>query len=313
MNTLLAGDMWLFSEGLAAVNIKNRWGFIDKQGNIAIKPQFDMAYGFSEGLATVEIKKKYGFIDKTGAMVIEPQYDSAIAFTEGLAIVYVGERYQIIDKKGSVLVTLDENVVDAGCFSGGLADVTVDLNAGQDELDIEYKDGFIDRTGKIVIEPKYYVACSFEDGIAVVTPEEDGKSGFIDTTGRYVMEPIFDEAEFYSDGVAPVKKDGRWRFVDRTGAEVVLLSHKYEYVAPMHEGRASVKIGEKYGAIDKAGNLLIDAQFDNLGYFSDGLAYARIGDMHGYINTSGNFEFQKPVTKPSLIDRLCGRKDHLYW
>lgn len=34
MNTLNIGSPWLFSEGLAAVHVKNRWGFIDKNGNI---------------------------------------------------------------------------------------------------------------------------------------------------------------------------------------------------------------------------------------------------------------------------------------
>ena len=47
--------------------------------------------------------------------------------------------------------------------------------------------------------------------------------------------------------------------------------------------------------------------------FSEGLAYARIGDTHGYINYSGSFAFQKPVTKPTLIDKLRGRKDWLRW
>ena len=41
--------------------------------------------------------------------------------------------------------------------------------------------------------------------------------------------------------------------------------------------------------------------------------YRSIGDTHGYINYSGNFEFQKPVTKPTLIDKLRGRKDWLRW
>ena len=50
-----------------------------------------------------------------------------------------------------------------------------------------------------------------------------------------------------------------------------------------------------------------------LNIFSEGLAYARIGDTHGCINHSGNFEFQKPVTKPTLLDKLRGRKDWLRW
>ena len=85
-----------FSEGLAAVRIGDKWGFIDKQGTIVIKnPQFSRAYSFREGLAPVRIGDdkagKWGFIDKQGTIVINPQFSSALSFQEGLAIVRIGD------------------------------------------------------------------------------------------------------------------------------------------------------------------------------------------------------------------------------
>jgi WG containing repeat len=38
------------------------WGFINKRGSFAIAPQFDDAGSFSEGLARVSVKGKYGYI-----------------------------------------------------------------------------------------------------------------------------------------------------------------------------------------------------------------------------------------------------------
>jgi len=302
MKTFQAGGCWQFSEGLAAVYIKNRWGYIDKQGNIAIKPQYTDAYGFSEGLAAVIVDKKYGFIDKTGAVVLQPKYDFATAFTEGVAIVLTGNCFQIIDKKGTIVTNLDERFSDVEGFSCGLAAVEVDE-----------KYGFIDQSGKIVIEPRFNYVSQFEDGIALATLTDGGKNGYIDTSGRFVMEPQFDEAEYFSEGVAPVKKNSHWHFMDRTGKEVVLLNDSYEYVDSLVEGRARVLIGGKYGAIDKMGNLIVDARFDDLHFFSEDLTYARIGNIHGFINPSGVFEIRKPVTKPTLLDILCGRKNHLRW
>lgn len=43
-----------FSEGLAAVFIGCRWGYIDRTGSFVIKPQFRFASEFSEGLAAVD-------------------------------------------------------------------------------------------------------------------------------------------------------------------------------------------------------------------------------------------------------------------
>ena len=54
---------------------------------MVIPPQFDEAVKFSEGLAAVFIECRWGYIDKTGALVIKPQFKFASEFSEGLAAV----------------------------------------------------------------------------------------------------------------------------------------------------------------------------------------------------------------------------------
>jgi hypothetical protein len=45
--------------------LADKWGFIDKTGNIVIQPQFDEIFGgFSEGLALVRIGDKLGYISR---------------------------------------------------------------------------------------------------------------------------------------------------------------------------------------------------------------------------------------------------------
>jgi hypothetical protein len=51
------------------------WGFVDKQGNFAIEPQFDdvgAEHGpgtFTNGLAVVQVGKYAGYVNKTGKFV----------------------------------------------------------------------------------------------------------------------------------------------------------------------------------------------------------------------------------------------------
>jgi hypothetical protein len=60
-----------FSEGLACVRVANSYGYIDKQGNFVIPPQFAHAQEFSEGLAWVVTPDgKVGWIDSSGRYVI---------------------------------------------------------------------------------------------------------------------------------------------------------------------------------------------------------------------------------------------------
>src|SRR5947209_9144782 len=112
-----------FSEGLAPaiVDRSGKWGYVDKSGNIVIRPQFDDAFKFSDGLARVKIKNKQSYIDK---------YNTSVDGLEGY-----------IDRTGKFLIA--PQFTYANDFSEGLARVRV-----------EGKDVFIDRTGKIVLRPR---------------------------------------------------------------------------------------------------------------------------------------------------------------
>ena len=96
-----------FSEGLARVRPKSKWGFhtnygfIDKNGKMVIPAKYNDAYNFSEGLAAVMIKDKWGCIDKNGNMVIPAKYDDAVLFLEGKAKVKLNGREFYIDKNGN--------------------------------------------------------------------------------------------------------------------------------------------------------------------------------------------------------------------
>ncbi|BAU43509.1 protein kinase domain-containing protein [Leptolyngbya sp. O-77] len=78
-----------FSEGLAAVVLKNRLGYISKSGDIAIPLKIEVdpigiyregAYEFSEGLARISVGQRWGYINDLGKLAIAPQFDSAENF-----------------------------------------------------------------------------------------------------------------------------------------------------------------------------------------------------------------------------------------
>ena len=74
---------------------------------MVIPARFDKAESFNEGLAAVEINGKYGFIDKTGQMIIQPQYSFAQPASSGLVKVYTGDfsdgNISYIDLSGKVI------------------------------------------------------------------------------------------------------------------------------------------------------------------------------------------------------------------
>jgi hypothetical protein len=52
----------VFHEGLARMIKKGKWGFIDRNGGLAIDHKFDQSFDFSEGLAAVHVGDTYGFM-----------------------------------------------------------------------------------------------------------------------------------------------------------------------------------------------------------------------------------------------------------
>jgi len=61
-----------FSDGLAAVKVGGRFGYIDKTGRVVIPLQFDSAGEFSDGVAEVEVGGEFGYINTSGKYVWEP-------------------------------------------------------------------------------------------------------------------------------------------------------------------------------------------------------------------------------------------------
>ncbi|WP_121666571.1 WG repeat-containing protein [Mesonia aquimarina] len=198
-----------FTENLARVKYKDKYGFIDKAGSTIIPFKFDKAWSFSEGLALVMLDHKFGFIDKMGQTVIPFEYDVAWSFSEGLAQVLIDYKSGFINKNGKLVIPIKYN--DADSFSEGLAPVKLgNLSDGT------Y--GFIDKTGKTVIPFKYKSARSFTDGLALVQLE--GKWGYLNNTGQIIIPIKFDYAWSFSEGKAKVELNDRVFYIDKTGNEI---------------------------------------------------------------------------------------------
>ncbi len=208
-----------FSDGLAPMKIKGKFGYIDRNGKFVIQPKYDIADSFTEGLARVAIKKdqkyKWGFIDKTGTPRIPLQFDDAGNFSEGLACVGVGELFGFIDSNGNFAISPKFDF--AGDFAEGLAPVH------------NVKFGFVDKTGKMIIPQQFDIAHGFSEGIAAVAQDPGNGSplwGFIDKQGNFIIEPQFDDvgAEHgpgaFRNGLAIVQVGKYSGYVDKTGKYV---------------------------------------------------------------------------------------------
>jgi hypothetical protein len=69
-----------FSEGLAPVKIENKWGYVDINGKINLPAIYEESFIFSNGLASVKMKGKFGIINKEGDLIVKAKYDNPLYF-----------------------------------------------------------------------------------------------------------------------------------------------------------------------------------------------------------------------------------------
>jgi len=110
------------------------------------------------------------------------------------------------------------------------------------------------------------------------------KYGYVDKGGRMVINPQFDDADSFAGGLARVKI-GNWGYINKSGK--FIINPQFDGADNFYEDLARVKIDHKYGYINKEGKIVINPTFDEGYNFSDGLARVEIGRQTGYINKMG--------------------------
>ena len=160
-------------------------------------------------------------------------------------------------------------------------------NSGLYSINVNGKWGFVDKSGKSVINPQFDRAEEFSEGLAAVSV--GGKWGFVDKFGKYVVSTQFDRVGPLSEGVAWVSLGRKYGYVDKVGKYVI--NPQFLFAFDFSEGLAKVVIESgKSGYVDKSGKSVINPQFYGAGPFSEGLAAVQVaGGRWGYIDKAGKY------------------------
>jgi hypothetical protein len=292
-------------------NENDKIGFLDEQGNISIKPQFEDATRFHEGLAAVKTDGKWGYIDRTGKIVVPAKFLIASLFYEGRAFVvdvrqsgangYL--RGSFIDKHGNWVT--GKKFKSSSRFSENYAIVNYEENGIQ-------KSGILDQSGNLAPLNNLYIDRSeyFQDGLAPALEihssstkynassgllNQSEKFGFVNGQGRFIIQPQFDTARKFSGCVALVKENDKWGAIDVTGNFLIYpqfdnephyLGHGIFAVAK--ESKFTQK-DQRYRLMDLEGASVGKEEFIDISEYHDGLAIFK--DLHGkqgFIDVQGN-------------------------
>ena len=214
------GKAFFDDYAMVCFNPNHLWGFIDKQGNVVIEPQFDESYssGLHEGLVDVCKNEKWGYIDMQGNTVVPFDFDWTDPFSaDGFAVVKRKSKKFFIDRNGEKLKTVKCTVVDsiAGGFKEGFAVV---------KFGKEF--GFINTQGEQVFNTLFESASGFHEGLSCV--KKDGKRGYINTKGKLVIDYQFEVSGSFHLGVTTYKKGDKWGLINTEGK--IIKEATYDFI-----------------------------------------------------------------------------------
>jgi len=181
----------------------------------------------------------------------------------------------------------------------------------------EGKYGYIDMSGKLIISPVYKTALCFSEGLAAVVKENE-KITYIDNTGKTILtlDANIETAEDFSDGLALVEANGKKSFIDKTGK--IVFDCPFENIYSFHDGFAAIsmksKEDNKYGFIDKNGKIAINPQFDIVSPFFENRALIKIDKKYGFIDNTGKIVVTPQFDDASLFSQgLVGVRQGDLW
>lgn len=194
--------------GYAAYNTENsdaygeKYGIVDKNGNVLIKPKYDSVVSSSDGIIRVGIwdndtyGEKYGYVDTNDNIIAKCKYDIAGEFTNGVAVVgyskqeTYGYTKGVINQKGQLIVPCQYDyclIEDNG--------TVIAFNARYDETTYSEKYDFYcyDLNGKLLFGPSPFICTGTNTGCPttygessdrIIIQGDDGNVYLYDLNGK---------------------------------------------------------------------------------------------------------------------------------
>lgn len=194
-----------FRNGFAFAKGIDGWFAISDDGRmvpLSFAPATPVGYQDRRFIFLDRTESQVTLTDRDGAEIAKVDYRNVSMAGSGLLLVEKSSKIGYIQSRDGAL-RIDLEFQDAGNFASGIAP------AKKNGLW-----GYIDRSGRWVISPKYRTALPISQGLAVVE-DQAGRFGIFTASGDIIAEPQFEEIKPFSEDLAAFRLGDRWGYFDR--------------------------------------------------------------------------------------------------
>ncbi|MFC4764843.1 WG repeat-containing protein [Dyella koreensis] len=224
----LSGDIYTVTPGYFGFERDGKIGLMDYQGNEVVAPRFDSVFsGGEDQYINYQVGEKSGVIDVHGKQLTDAVYDSMVVREDldtrgGLITADRGDQKWLINLKDG-----SQKQVEYGSL-GEINDGHM-VAAAPDHI----RSGLTDANGTLVVPVKYEWMGLPSEGLVAFREKSAEPCGYMDYTGKVVIEPRFVQCEPFgkkgalaklqSDDSNPAKN--KFGMIDRSGAWLVQPSY----------------------------------------------------------------------------------------
>ncbi len=273
-----------FRENMAIIRKDSLFGFIDKNGEILVPPQYSYVFPFSCERALVGSIGESFFINKNGERIIDvSDYDSRVLFSDDVLCISRNDSSIFLDKAGDFVFSCPYPYYAYGNNNGIIkvwnSDTVAyynnqgkfinkfkglgrygDYSEGTILVDHNY---FINLNGEKIINYTGFITSDFYNGRAIVRIfSSDNKSySFIDTTGELVKPYLFDKIEAFKYNFAPALIDRKWGVIDINGDWV--CPPKFSNLKMFDDEHIIFTLDKKWGYATVSGEIIWTGNVEN--------------------------------------------------
>ena len=172
-------------------------------------------------LNTIEINNKFGFVDQQGNLIIPCEYDKVFPFKGKFAKVVIDDKFGYINKNNDELIPckyaeLDELHVNRNNPKGG--GKTLIRVKNDYKYQLLYQDG-------TVASFEYDSIGMYSSGL--VPFKQLNRYGYLDASGKEVIPAQYDQVFDFSKNQTRVLFDGDFGLIDAQGEEIIPAQYEY--------------------------------------------------------------------------------------
>ena len=275
----------------------NKWGVIDSIGNNVIDPSYKEMITIPNSkigvfICTYDVDYENGTY-KTKVLndknqEIFTQYDKVEAiqnqdkngnlwYEKNVLKVQKDDKYGLINLEGKEVIPVEYDEISV---------IPEIENSFKVKKDSKY--GIVDSDGKTVIQAQYadIDILGKDNKSGFIVKNDSGKYGIVDYSNTQILEIKYDSIEkVYGNNMYVVTTSGKQKLVNKSGEDVLTTGFdSIKQILANQENAIIYVKSNKYGVMNTNGDVLIEAQYDNLEETKVGMFIASKDGKYGIVD-----------------------------